>query len=113
MEMLAPVEDVEAPVPEAELDEREARRLGVPVRGLGVDPDLRLLRDPRREDGEVLRRLVDPVVQARRGLDVAHKEGLRLAAFRTCRGRRRSYRLRQAALPFLLRTRPLAYNQPW
>ncbi len=80
--MLAPVEDVEAPVPEAELDEREARRLGVPVRGLGVDPDLRLLRDPRREDGEVLRRFVDPVVQprirgggrwmqARRGLDVA------------------------------------------
>ena len=65
------VEDVEAPVPEAELDEREARRLRVPVRGLGVDPDLRLLRDPRGEDGEVLRRLVDPVVQARRGLDVA------------------------------------------
>jgi hypothetical protein len=58
--MLAPFEDVDAPVPEAELDEREARRLRVPVRGLGVDPDLRLLGDPRREDGEVLRRLVDP-----------------------------------------------------
>jgi hypothetical protein len=73
---------VEAPVPEAELDEREAPRVRLPVRGLGVDPDLRLLRDARGEDGDVLRRLVDPVVQppirggghwmqARRGLDVA------------------------------------------
>jgi hypothetical protein len=70
--MLAPVEDVEAAVPEAELDEREA------LRSLAVN----WARDPRREDGEVLRRLVDPVVQppirgggrwmqARRGLDVA------------------------------------------
>ena len=60
-----------APVLEPELDERETRRPRVPVRGLGVDPDLRLPRDLIREDGEVLRRLVGPVVQARRGLDLA------------------------------------------
>ena len=69
--MLAYAEDVEAPVPEAELDEREARRLRVPVRGLGVDPDLGLGRDLVREDGQVLRPFVDAEMQARRGLDVA------------------------------------------